>query len=103
MAHSYNFSSDSMVGGFQLIRICFEGSDEVILFGTFKDSYEGRIYIPMNAVLTTEIISEIHEELKKRFPPTYWTVVHDRHAASYAEMKKLFEPTGIQENNRMHV
>lgn len=94
----FNITSENMRGGFRLIKVSSVPSNEIILFGTYRGGYEGRLLVPPQSTLTTQLISEIHSQLVEMYPKSIWTVNYDKDSKNYADLKEMFESAGIKED-----
>ena len=96
MANKYNFSEKHTDFGFDIITISMDGT--ALLFGAYYGYSESHIYPAPGAKFTTEIISEIHKELIKRYNCQNWSVVFDRTSPAYEDLQRVFNALGIPEN-----
>lgn len=82
--------------GLLLIKINSVETGKTIMYGTYRGVYEGRILLPPESELTTEIIAEAHKALIAEYADSVWTLHHDKDSNNYKEMKAMFENAGIQ-------
>lgn len=97
MSEKINITAETMHGNFKLVRVIDTTSGNIALFGTYRGGYEGRLVVPPQSILTTAIVSEIHDQLIETFPNTIWTINYGEEPKSYEELKKAFESAGIHE------
>lgn len=97
MENRINITAERMNGNFMLVRVIDTSSSNIVLFGTYRGGYEGRLVVPPQSILTTAAVSEIHEQLNKQFPDTIWTINYGEEPKSYEALKKAFESAGIHE------
>lgn len=97
MENRINITAERMNGNFMLVRIIDTSSNNIVLFGTYRGGYEGRLVVPPQSILTTSVVSEINEQLIKQFPDTLWTINYGEEPKSYEDLKKAFESAGIHE------
>lgn len=97
MSDRISITAETMNGNFKLVRVVDTASCNIVLFGTYRGGYEGRLVVPPQSILTTSIVSEIHDQLIEQFPNTIWTINYGDEPKSYDELKKAFESAGILE------
>ena len=97
MTDRISITSERMNGNFMLVRVIDTLSSNIVLFGTYRGGYEGRLVVPPQSIVTTAIVAEIHDQLNAEFPNTIWTINYGEEPKSYEELKKAFESAGIHE------
>lgn len=97
MANKINITAERMNGNFMLVRVIDTTSGNIVIFGTYRGGYEGRLVVPPQSILTTATASEIHDQLTAQFPDTIWTINYGEDPKSYEELKEAFESAGIHE------
>lgn len=82
--------------GLLLIKINSAENGKTIMYGTYRGNYEGRLLLPPESEITTEIIVDAHKALITKYADSVWTLHHDKDSKNYQEMKAMFEKAGIQ-------
>jgi len=81
--------------GLTLIRVFSKKTGKIDLFGTYKGNDEGHLIVPPQSLLTTELVSEVHQALIILYPDSVWTLYPDKDSPDYQEVKNVFNQVGI--------